>query len=154
MKLNLHAHRNLTAFQLFFLLSIVSLFAPAHLWCAADCDVATFSPPRVFSTGGSSYSVVVGDFNSDSKQDFVVDNASGVIVYLGDGLGGFLLPKTFFLGGFHESLTAGDFNGDGKPDLALLTILIRPFRFSLMTAVADLGPLRASERGTSHARSV
>ena len=118
MKLILHAHRNRMALQ-FFLLSVAFLFAPAHLWCATDCDVATFSPPRVYPTDGAPFSVVVGDFNGDSKQDFVVDNNSAVIVYLGDGLGGFLPPKSFFLGGFHESLTAGDFNGDGKPDLAL-----------------------------------
>ena len=66
------------------------------------------------------YSVAIGDFNGDGKQDLAVANVgSGTVsIRLGDGLGGFSGSTEVSVGSGPQSVAIGDFNGDGKQDLA------------------------------------
>ena len=50
-----------------------------------------FSGTTEVSVGSSPYSVAIGDFNGDGKQDLAVANVDSntVSIRLGDGLGGF-----------------------------------------------------------------
>jgi hypothetical protein len=89
------------------------------LTTADGCEELSFTPPQYFPTGGSSLNVVVADFNGDGAQDFAVNNDTNVVVYFGDGRGGFGAAETLSLGGYHQGIATGDFNGDGKPDLAV-----------------------------------
>jgi CSLREA domain-containing protein len=75
--------------------------------------------------GGGPQAVVVGDFNSDGKQDLAVANqsSSNVSILLGNGGGGFGGPTTFGVGSTPFSIVMGDFNGDGKLDLATANFL-------------------------------
>ena len=73
-----------------------------------------------FVVGGQPLHVVTADLNGDGHLDFVIPNAaSGVVVYYGDGMGGFSGPNTFFAGVYPHDVAVGDFNGDGMPDLAV-----------------------------------
>jgi hypothetical protein len=63
-------------------------------------------------------SSAVGDFNGDSKDDFVVSTVLGLVVGLGDGAGNFRL-KSFNAGPTLGGLVAGDFNNDQKLDVAV-----------------------------------
>ena len=85
---------------------------------SGNFSAATGSP---FAAGTWPYAVVVGDFNSDGKQDLAaVNNISfNVTVLMGDGSGGFspASGSPFAVGGGPESIAIGDFNGDGKQDL-------------------------------------
>jgi hypothetical protein len=91
----------------------------------------TFQPAVSYASGGSnSYSVAMGDVNSDGKPDIVVANecaisncqtsGGSVGVLLGNGDGTFRatvgyssdVPYAF-------SVAVGDVNGDGKPDLVV-----------------------------------
>ena len=71
--------------------------------------------------------IVAGDFNGDGKQDFLAVRLHHADfgftpvqseVYLGDGLGQFMLAKDLFVGGnpttnFASRAYAKDINGDG-----------------------------------------
>ena len=78
----------------------------------------SFGAATKFRVGLYASSIVVGDFNRDSKQDLAVGNAGGVAVLLGNGSGGFGAATNFATGGNPYSVAIGDFNGDGKPDVA------------------------------------
>jgi hypothetical protein len=74
------------------------------------------------TTGPDSWSVAVGDFNSDGKTDLAVANASSnnVTILLGNGDGTFTAqPVSPPTGDFPQFVTVADFNGDGIPDLAV-----------------------------------
>src|ERR1043166_5302983 len=83
--------------------------------------VGNFSAATNFPAGSSPYSVAVGDFNGDGKQDLAVANyfADKVSILLGDGTGNLSAPASFSAGTSPLSVAAGDFNGDGKQDLAV-----------------------------------
>src|SRR5439155_6895293 len=87
-----------------------------------------FGSPQ-YSAGGGPYSVVVTDFNGDSKPDiattsYMSNNSGGytgyVSVFLGRGDGTFHTPIYQYLdpGPATYVLTAADFDGDGLPDVA------------------------------------
>jgi len=80
-----------------------------------------FSAPANFAAGIGPFSVVVGDFNGDNKQDLAVANAhlDNISILLGDGTGNFSAPANFAAGNAPFSIAVGDFNGDGKQDLAV-----------------------------------
>jgi FG-GAP-like repeat len=60
----------------------------------------------------------VADFNGDGNQDLVVRDITGpVLVYFGDGQGGFSAPVSSPFGG--SIVAVDDFNGDGRPDLVV-----------------------------------
>ena len=74
-----------------------------------------------FPVASQPYSVAVGDFNGDGKQDLVTANfgTHNVSILLGVGDGTFSAPTNFPSGTGARAVAVGDFNGDGKPDLAV-----------------------------------
>ena len=83
------------------------------------CIPVYFGFPRNF-LAGRPYSVAVGDFNGDGKQDLAVASflSNAVSILLGDGAGNFGAASTFAVDGSPYSVAVGDFNGDGKQDVA------------------------------------
>jgi hypothetical protein len=83
-----------------------------------------FSAPSYFGAGVSPYSVAVGDFNGDGKQDLAVANfnSNNISILLGDGAGSFAAATNFGTGASPYSVAVGDFNGDGRQDLAVANI--------------------------------
>jgi hypothetical protein len=87
-----------------------------------------------YPTGIGPYSVVVGDFNGDGKDDLAVANfcsddacsQSSVSVLLGNGDGTFQAHVDYLTGTGSVSIVVGDFNHDGKPDLAATNICSDP----------------------------
>jgi hypothetical protein len=75
--------------------------------------------PITLPVGTNPASVVVGDFNGDSKPDLVTANygSANVSVVLGNGSGVFGGATNFSAGINPVSVGVGDFNGDGKTDL-------------------------------------
>ncbi|MGH9694527.1 MAG: FG-GAP repeat domain-containing protein, partial [Bryobacteraceae bacterium] len=89
----------------------------------ATCIPVSFAPAMSFATGSSPFSVAVGDFNGDGKQDLAVANYTDpgtISIFLGNGVGGFTRLTDINAGSFPFSIAVGDFNGDGKQDLAVV----------------------------------
>lgn len=63
--------------------------------------------------------VEVTDLDDDNNLDIVVANygADNVLVYLGDGRGGFESPRTLAAGVAPVALATADLNGDNRPDV-------------------------------------
>ncbi len=82
---------------------------------------ATLALVTNLSTGTYPWSVAVGDFNTDGRQDLAVVNSSSgtVSILLGDGAGNFSAAANFTPGSAPVSVAIGDFDGDGKQDLAV-----------------------------------
>ena len=87
----------------------------------ATCNPVSFAAPANFGVGTDPFSVAVGDFNGDGRQDLAVANggSDNVSILLGDGAGSFSAPTNFGAGNLPSSVAVGDFNGDGKQDLAV-----------------------------------
>ena len=86
----------------------------------ATCNPVSFAA-ATFAINFKPFSVAVGDFNGDGKQDLATANSGSndVSVLLGDGAGGFGAATNFAAGTSPVSVAVGDFNGDGKQDLAV-----------------------------------
>ena len=87
--------------------------------------------------------VGAADLDRDGKLDLIVAGESGsVLVYRGDGKGGFSPePRVFNGGPAAGDLAIGDLNGDGRPDIVLVnhghpqaTILLGDGRGGLVPA--------------------
>ncbi|MBK9488286.1 MAG: choice-of-anchor D domain-containing protein [Haliscomenobacter sp.] len=83
----------------------------------------SFTGNTTIPVGEDPYSVAIGDFNGDGKQDFATANytSNSVSIRLGDGSGGFSGSTEIPVGGGAYGAYAvaiGDFNGDGKQDIA------------------------------------
>src|SRR5438034_809369 len=97
--------------------------APAHSSPSAPsvtCGSAGFAPATNAGVGTSPFSVALGDFNGDGKQDLATANftSNNVSILLGTGTGTFGAATNFAVGSVPQSVAVGDFNGDGKQDLA------------------------------------
>jgi Bacterial Ig-like domain/Putative Ig domain/FG-GAP-like repeat/FG-GAP repeat len=84
-----------------------------------EIETASFSSPSTFAVGATPFSIAVGDFNGDGKQDLTTANYNdtNISVLLGNGNGNFTNSIAFAVGSGTSSITVGDFNGDGKQDL-------------------------------------
>lgn len=84
-------------------------------------------------TNLSSDTIVVGDFNGDGRQDFLVQNNTELALFTATGVASapFSMRRLFVAGDAtsgawdngvygRDSLTVGDFNGDGKSDLLIV----------------------------------
>src|SRR5439155_11547423 len=93
-----------------------------------------FSAPTNFGAGVFPYSVAVGDFNGDGKQDLAVANngSNNVSILLGDGAGNFSAATNFFADCGPYSVAVGDFNGDGRQDLAVVNGCNNPGDVSIL----------------------
>jgi hypothetical protein len=83
----------------------------------------SFPTSQTIATGGIPESVTVADFNLDGKNDLAVARQAGsdssvVMIYLGDGAGGFNLSGDFAIGTVPFGSLVADFDKDGKPDIA------------------------------------
>jgi hypothetical protein len=113
------------------------------------CDRVGFFLANQLPIGGPTLNVVVADFNDDSKPDFAATNSSRVVVYLGDGAGGFEPPKNYRAGALPGVLAVGDFDHDGKIDLAVanysdISVLLNDGQGGFLAPVqyeADQSPL-------------
>jgi hypothetical protein len=87
----------------------------------ATCTPVNFATATNYQTGNTPYSVAVGDFNRDGKQDLAVANyySFNISILLGDGGGHFGASTDFTVGHNVYSVVVGDFNGDGKQDLVV-----------------------------------
>ena len=85
----------------------------------------TFAAAVDYATGDSPYSVAIGDFNSDGKQDLVTANGGSdtLSVLLGNGDGTFAAKVDYTAGTFSYSVAVGDFDSDGAQDLATTNYL-------------------------------
>jgi len=99
--------------------------------CVAFGDgQGNFSPGRVYTGTGESYSLALADFNGDGKTDVVTvsPDTDTSTVYLNDGAGGFGFPQGLWVGvpdtvsinAPISPISFADVNGDGKPDVVLL----------------------------------
>ncbi|CAF4048198.1 unnamed protein product, partial [Rotaria magnacalcarata] len=85
----------------------------------------TFSNRTTYSTGSVSKpnSVVVGDFNNDSKLDIAVTNqgSENIVIFLGYGNGSFVRQRIYSTGNNSQPTTmaTGDFNNDAILDITV-----------------------------------
>src|SRR5262245_29478022 len=78
--------------------------------------LSMFAPPIQLPVGADPAAVVVGDFNGDTIQDFVVANKGDntLSAFWGDARGTFIASTVDAIPAAPESLSAGDINGDGS----------------------------------------
>ncbi len=84
----------------------------------------TFQSPVTYASGnGSTWALVLGDFNGDGNLDLVTSGeGSGAIkILLGNSNGTFQTAQTVDSSGGYYGATAGDLNGDGNLDLVTVT---------------------------------
>jgi gliding motility-associated-like protein len=84
------------------------------------------------ATGDRPYGIAVGDMNKDSNLDVLVSHIGtpdDVLVFLGNGLGGFSAPITVPIPtNTGWDITVSDFNNDTNPDFAISTAGVYTFQ--------------------------
>jgi len=99
--------------------AVLALSCAASFALPAAGQFETRSLTPVFN---GPFSVAVGDFNRDGKQDVVVANRSGpvgIAVLLGNGDGTLLPPVNYSAGQFPIGVATADLNHDGILDLVV-----------------------------------
>ena len=93
---------------------------PSNVSILLGDGTGNFGAATNFAVGSGPFSMAVGDFNNDGKQDLAVANfySNSVSILLGDGAGHFGAATNIAVGSFPHSIAVGDFNGDGNQDLA------------------------------------
>jgi hypothetical protein len=86
-----------------------------------NCSEGHFSGTTNVNVGNLPYSVAIGDFNKDGKQDIATANyfSNSISIRLGDGYGNFFGNTDVNVGSNPYSIAIADFNGDGNQDLAV-----------------------------------
>ena len=86
--------------------------------------------------GGAVSSLAVGDFNNDGHVDIAapmnISLGGSVVIFTGDGIGGFAAGKAFNTNSGTSFITAADFNGDGNLDVAALSGQLANHHVALM----------------------
>lgn len=82
----------------------------------ARTDIAV--PGTLAGNASTPYSVAVGDFNGDGKQDLLTANFDDFSTSFlsGNGVGGFAFVRNYKVGSKPYAVLAQDLNGDGKAD--------------------------------------
>lgn len=84
-----------------------------------------FAPQQVVNIGGNSSPTDIksGDFNGDGNADVIVTRLyqSGVVVYFGDGTGGFSSSNPISTNNYPDAIKLGDFNNDHDLDFVVQT---------------------------------
>lgn len=94
----------------------VTNFSDSNIGILLGRGDGTFDPPMNFETDTEPFSLAIGDFNGDGKEDLVTANNKRTIsVLLGNGDGTFQPKLTYNTGGSSTQ----DFNGDGRDDLVI-----------------------------------
>jgi hypothetical protein len=101
------------------ILLVVLVLATSAALGAARAEALSYSAHVDYAVGNYPYSVAVGDFNGDGKQDLVStsNDNSTTGVLLGKGDGTFATKVDYATGTGPRSVAVGDFDGDGKQDL-------------------------------------
>jgi hypothetical protein len=75
---------------------------------------------------GKDFDLSVADFDSDGNLDIAAtditsngENGAKVVVFLGDGSGGFFMRSSFAVNPLPTTIDARDLNNDGKPDMVV-----------------------------------
>jgi hypothetical protein len=95
-----------------------------------NINTGSFAAPVDFATGGSPYSVAIGDLDGDGKPDLaVVNQASNTVSIFRNTAstgsittGSFAVKVDFSTGTQPFSVAIGDLDGDSKPDLAVANV--------------------------------
>jgi hypothetical protein len=84
-----------------------------------------FTGTTTVTVGTGPYSVAIGDFNNDGKQDFVTANynSNSSSIALGNGAGDFGTASSVSVGNKPVSVAVGDFNNDNTTDFATANVL-------------------------------
>jgi len=91
-----------------------------NVWVRLGNGDGSFATYTRYPAGDTLYSVAIGDFNGDGKQDLATANffSDDVSVLIGNGDGSFIAQTRYSAGEGPRSVAIGDFNGDGRQDLA------------------------------------
>lgn len=80
----------------------------------------------VLEDGGKDFDLSVADYNGDGNLDIAATdiisngtNGARVVVYLGDGSGGFTMTSTFLVNTLVTTIESRDLNNDGKLDMVV-----------------------------------
>jgi len=136
----------------------ISLATGACVALAAAAGAAiSFGPASSIPAGANPSGIATGDFNNDGLTDYAVtvDGPDRVVVFNGDGAGGFTAGQTVLLGANAGAgdMAAADFDGNGQMDLAICLQNQASVRIVAQTGgVLALGatvPVGANPRGIS-----
>ena len=89
-----------------------------------NCSHGYFSMDGDIKFNGRQFSLAIGDFNNDGKQDLAFSNIdnNSASVRLVNGVGYFIgSTEVGVINGGPRYLAIGDFNGDGKQDLVTIS---------------------------------
>jgi hypothetical protein len=87
----------------------------------------TFAPAVSYPVGYYPFSVAVGDFNGDGREDLVTANEVNLVVLLGNGDGTFAAARSYPAGDSPYSVAVGDFDGNGWQDLVTANEFMNQF---------------------------
>jgi hypothetical protein len=97
-----------------------------------------FTNTSSFSTTASG-DIVAGDFNGDGVLDLIIAGGSSLLLYAGNGIGGFGLAGSSVGAVSNPRIVTADFNRDGIPDLAVANPGLQSLTVFLSSSSGGLG---------------